>query len=72
MFLIYVLAQTSSLKLQVEELEQREDSLIRSQALEVSQLKQELIDDSKEEKEKLLELLNQIKNEKNELQDKVS
>lgn len=63
--------EMSSLKLRVEELEQREDRMKHSHALEVDQLKQELAEEWGEEREELLLQVTQLSHEKEELVDKV-
>lgn len=61
----------SSLKLRVEELEQKEERVGYSHALKVSKLKQELTDENRQERAELLVQLNQMKQDNEKLRNKV-
>ena len=61
----------SSLKLRVEELEQKEEHAGYSHAREVSQLKQDLNDENRRERAELLVQLTQMKQDNEKLRSKV-
>ena len=65
------IVETSALVVRVEELEQREDQIKHSHALEVAQLKLAQANEVREEREELLLQVTQLSDEKEGLIDKV-